>query len=59
MLAPQTPSLWRETGLLHAQMGNLRAALLALENVLGLVPPVHPLHREASQTIAALRTRLN
>jgi len=59
MLAPATPSLWREAGLLHAQLGNLRAALLALDNVLELVPSVDPLHREAVQTMAAIRARLN
>ena len=34
MIAPNTPELWREAGVLHAALGNLRAALTALNNFL-------------------------
>jgi regulator of sirC expression with transglutaminase-like and TPR domain len=36
MMAPDAPDLWRETGVLHAQVGNLAAAVTALENALRL-----------------------
>mgnify|MGYP000524117974 CR=1 FL=1 len=36
MLAPSDPDLWRETGVLHAQVGNLAEAAEALEHALDL-----------------------
>ena len=36
MIAPDGAALWREAGLLHAHLGNLRAALMALEHVMDL-----------------------
>ncbi len=36
MLAPCDPNLWRETGVLHAQVGNLADAAEALEHALAL-----------------------
>ncbi len=39
MLAPGLAQLWREAGLLHRKLGNLRAAILALEHCVSLSPP--------------------
>ena len=36
MMRPDEASLWREAGLLHAHTGNLRAALTALANFMGI-----------------------
>lgn len=34
MISPDAPELWREAGVLHASMGNLRAAIASLNNYL-------------------------
>ena len=39
MFAPGLAQLWREAGLLHRKLGNLRAAILALEHCVSLSPP--------------------
>lgn len=58
MLRPGDAALWRETGLLHARAGNLRAALAALGNYVDLEP--RAAERGKIQALMdALKTRLN
>ena len=59
MFAPARPQLWRETGLIHAHLENLRAAALALENYLQLTGADDPRRAEAHELLAGLRKRLN
>jgi regulator of sirC expression with transglutaminase-like and TPR domain len=59
MFAPARPQLWRETGLIHAHLENLRAAALALENYLQLAGADDPRRAEAHELLAGLRKRLN
>lgn len=58
MVAPDTSALWREAATVHAHLGNLRAASLALENVLALSPSAHERH-EAASALQKIRNRLN
>ncbi len=58
MLAPRDAALWREAGILHGHLENLRAALLAFEQVLDLAD-VEPLRHEAAGFIQKIRARLN
>ncbi|WP_455373646.1 SirB1 family protein [Limibacillus halophilus] len=58
MIAPAEADLWREMGLVNAQAGNLRGAILSLEQFLELAPRHHQAD-EALHLIRALRTRLN
>jgi regulator of sirC expression with transglutaminase-like and TPR domain len=58
MLAPRDAALWREAGMLHGHLENLRAALLAFEQVLDLAD-VEPLRHEAAGFIQKIRARLN
>ena len=58
MLAPTHAPLWREAGALHGELGNLRAAIVSLENSLhlGLEPPEAS---EAKGQLQRLRNRLH
>ena len=58
MIAPERASHWLEAGLLHAHLGNLRAAIMALENVLELGAAPGEMH-QAAQLLQDLKTRLN
>ncbi|HMB75276.1 MAG TPA: transglutaminase-like domain-containing protein [Kiloniellaceae bacterium] len=58
LLAPEKAESWRELGLLHSHLGNLRAAILAFENVLQLSDD-HALRQDAAQQLQALKTQLN
>jgi regulator of sirC expression with transglutaminase-like and TPR domain len=58
MIAPGEPSLWHEAGLLHAHQGNLRAAVLALEQVMQLSPDPNS-QRDVAHLLKQLRGRIN
>jgi regulator of sirC expression with transglutaminase-like and TPR domain len=58
MFAPATAGLWHEAGLLHSHLGNLRAAMVALEQCRELSLSPQDKHRVA-QLIGELRNRLN
>ena len=58
MLAPGDGDLWRELGLVQAELGNLRASIFALEQFLEIAPA----HRQADEVgdfLRRLRNRLN
>lgn len=58
MIAPAKYPLWREAGMIHAHMDNLRAAILSLEQFLLLAPEDRARH-EAAQLLQTLQKRLN
>jgi regulator of sirC expression with transglutaminase-like and TPR domain len=58
MLAPDLAELWRESGLIHAQLGNMRAAMSAIEEFVARVPDGSARH-EAAIMLQQLKTRLN
>lgn len=57
-LAPDSAALWREAGLMHAHLNNLRRAQSALEKALSLGLPDGQ-RREAEDALSRLRARLN
>lgn len=58
LFAPASDSLWHEAGVLHSHLGNLRAALVALEQCRDLaIAPQDK--RRVGQLIGELRSRLN
>jgi regulator of sirC expression with transglutaminase-like and TPR domain len=58
MLAPDLAELWREAGLLHREVGNLRAAGAALEQYVVRAPDGRERH-QAAAILQQLRGRLN
>jgi regulator of sirC expression with transglutaminase-like and TPR domain len=58
MLAPDLAELWREAGLIHAQLGNMRAAMAAIEEFIARAPDGSARH-EAAIMLQQLKTRLN
>ena len=58
MLAPGQAELWRDAALLHAHLGNLRAAVVALDHVLELSEDPGVRH-EAARLMQQVRGRLN
>jgi regulator of sirC expression with transglutaminase-like and TPR domain len=58
MLAPDLAELWRESGLIHAHLGNMRAAMSAIEEFVARVPDGSARH-EAAIMLQQLKTRLN
>jgi regulator of sirC expression with transglutaminase-like and TPR domain len=58
MLAPDLADLWREAGMLHRQLGNMRAAAAALEQFIVRAPDGMARHRAAA-ILQQLRTQLN
>jgi regulator of sirC expression with transglutaminase-like and TPR domain len=58
MLAPDLPELWREAGLLHAGLGNMRASATALEQFVLRAPDGTERHR-AAVMLQQLRAKLN
>ena len=58
LIAPDQAGLWREAGLLHAHLSNLRAAIVSLEHFLELAPTGSQA-QEASELLRQLRNRLN
>jgi len=58
LIAPDRADLWHEAGVLNAHLENLRAAVMALENVLGLDATEGQRH-QAAALLQQLRTRIN
>ena len=58
MLAPDLVGLWREAGLLHAQLGNMRSAAAAFEQVVLRAPDEMARH-QAAALLQQLRSKLN
>ncbi|MGE5145656.1 MAG: SirB1 family protein [Candidatus Eiseniibacteriota bacterium] len=58
MMAPDEAGLWHELGAIHARIGNLRAAIAALETFAHLAP-AGPAREQARRLIAEVRSRLN
>ena len=58
LFAPRSDALWHEAGVLHSHLGNLRAALVALEQCRDLATSPQDKHR-VGLLIGELRNRLN
>jgi regulator of sirC expression with transglutaminase-like and TPR domain len=58
LLAPDLPELWQEAGLLHGQVGNMRAAIRAFEEFIRLAPEGTARH-QAAVVLQQLRAKLN
>ena len=58
MLAPDLAELWSEAGMLHRHLGNLRAAVAALEQYVVRAPDGMARH-QATAILQQLRTQLN
>jgi regulator of sirC expression with transglutaminase-like and TPR domain len=58
MLAPDMPDLWREAGALHAQLGNIRAAINALEEFVARTSQSTARH-QAAALLQQLKSKLN
>ena len=58
LLMPQRAELWHEAGLLHAQLGNMRAAMQALEAFIMRAPDGAARH-QAAALLQQLRAKLN
>ena len=58
MLAPDLAELWREAGMLHRHLGNMRAAAAALEQYVLRAPDGMPRH-QAAAVLQQLRAQLN
>lgn len=58
MVAPSEAGLWHELGALHARLGNLRAAITALETFVQMVPP-GPARQQAALLLREVQSRLN
>src|SRR6516225_1690406 len=58
MLAPDLAELWREAGMLHARLGNMRAAAAALEQFVLRAPDGMARHQAAAM-LRQLKAKLN
>lgn len=58
MIAPDRPGLWREAGILHSHLDNLRAAIIAFEHYLELSTP-EPGREDIAELLRQLRNQLN
>ncbi len=58
LFAPDRHGLWREAGLLHAHLSNLRAAIVSLEHYLELAP-LGGERQQANELLRQLRGQLN
>lgn len=58
MLAPALPDLAREAGLIHAQLGNMRAAVRSIEEFIAGAPEGAARH-EAAVVLQQLKAKLN
>lgn len=58
MMAPGEAGLWHELGALHARVGNLRAAITALETFQRMTPP-GPARQQAALLLREVQSRLN
>jgi len=59
LFAPDQAPLWREAGLLHAHLGNLKAAIEALERFLSAAAETGADRHDAAVLLQSLRARLN
>lgn len=59
MIAPKRAGLWREAGILHAHLDNMRAAILAFEHYLELAAPGEPGRQDIAELLRQLRRQLN
>lgn len=58
LIAPDDPSLWHEAGVLHGRIGNLRAAVAALEKLTALSRGSSD-HGKAVQLLTEMKSQLN
>jgi len=58
LLAPDLADLWREAGALHAQLGNIRAAIKALDEFVARAPQGAARHQGAAM-LQQLKSKLN
>jgi regulator of sirC expression with transglutaminase-like and TPR domain len=58
MLAPDLAELWREAGVLHARLGNLRSAAASVEQFVLRAPEGAARHQGAA-LLQQLRSKLN
>ncbi|HEV2185630.1 MAG TPA: transglutaminase-like domain-containing protein [Stellaceae bacterium] len=58
MLAPDLAELWREAGLVNAQLGNMRAAMQSIEQFVARSPD-GPARHEAAVMLQQLKSKLN
>jgi regulator of sirC expression with transglutaminase-like and TPR domain len=58
LIAPDLPELWQESGLLNAQLGNIRAAIATIEEFIRLAPDGNARH-QAAAFLQQLKTKLN
>jgi len=58
MLAPDLAELWHEAGLLHARLGNMRAAMNAIEQFIARAPDGNARH-QAAALLQQLKSKLN
>jgi regulator of sirC expression with transglutaminase-like and TPR domain len=58
MIAPDRAALWREAGVLHSHLDNMRAAIMAFEHYLELSGP-EPGRQEIAELLRQLRIQLN
>src|SRR6266850_1096882 len=58
LLAPDLAELWHEAGMLHARLGNMRAAAAALEQYVVRAPDGMPRH-QAAALLQQLKSKLN
>jgi regulator of sirC expression with transglutaminase-like and TPR domain len=59
MIAPDHAGLWREAGVLHQHLDNMRAAILAFEHYLELAAPDERGRSEVAGLLRQLRRQLN
>jgi regulator of sirC expression with transglutaminase-like and TPR domain len=58
LLAPDLAELWRESGMLNARLGNLRAGMQALEEFITRAPEGTARH-QAAAALQQLKSKLN
>jgi regulator of sirC expression with transglutaminase-like and TPR domain len=58
LLAPDLADLWQEAGVLHARLGNIRAAINALNEFIGRAPQGAARH-QAATLLQQLKSKLN
>ncbi len=58
MFAPQRAALWKEAGILHSHLDNMRAAIMAFEHYLELAGP-EPERQSIAALLQQLRSQLN
>ncbi|MGF1631862.1 MAG: SirB1 family protein [Kiloniellaceae bacterium] len=59
MIAPDRAGLWREAGILHSHLDNMRAAIMAFEHYLELAAPGEAGRQDIAELLRQLRHQLN